>query len=298
MIDVTVVIPHFNRPKQLQRAIESVVNQDYKGKVEIIVVDDASTAFDPDKLKFKEHFKLVHNSTNQGPGYSRNVGLKLAKGNYIAFLDCDDYWKSNFLNETLGLFTDDKLPFTFSTAEVHVNNQVKETRPKVWKSYENIIDSLFINGRPWGTGGLIWNRNILVEIGGYSNYRIWEDYELELRAAIFNNKTKGTENITWVIDRGNHERIQRYNEKAKAFIKICQIILKSEFRNNQSLRFQISKKINQLIKKLGNAGHGIFILRLIPYGLFFSKQKRDFIQFALKFFLKSFKKSRKAFDVQ
>lgn len=94
---VSVIIPFYNEEKHLKRAIESVVNQTYSS-IEIILVDDGST--DKSTLYAKEfseshpNFKLII-TPNSGPGNARNIGIENVTGDYIAFLDADDYYHNN-----------------------------------------------------------------------------------------------------------------------------------------------------------------------------------------------------------
>jgi len=96
---VSVVIPTYNRYDNLMRAIKSVREQSYKN-VEIIVVNDASTEDEYSKLKDDEGFRVVNLSVNlrekynceSATGLVRDIGIKEAKGRWIAFLDDDDYW--------------------------------------------------------------------------------------------------------------------------------------------------------------------------------------------------------------
>jgi len=86
---VSVVIPTYNRPEYLKRAIRSVLDQTYSN-IEIIVVDDSS---DLNLAPLKETFPditFMKNEQNRGACYSRNRGLQEAKGTYINFLDDDD----------------------------------------------------------------------------------------------------------------------------------------------------------------------------------------------------------------
>lgn len=93
-ITVSVVIPVYNGSRLLQRAVDSTVNQ-YDG-MEVLIVDDASTdnigqvvkkyANDP-------NIRYIKNERNMGAAYSRNRGVTLARGEYIAFLDADDWWE-------------------------------------------------------------------------------------------------------------------------------------------------------------------------------------------------------------
>lgn len=88
---VSVIIPFYNEVSWLCDAVESVLNQEYTN-LEIIVINDGSPEDVTDFLskygaKIKYHYK-----TNGGPASARNIGIKMAIGEYIAFLDSDDVW--------------------------------------------------------------------------------------------------------------------------------------------------------------------------------------------------------------
>jgi glycosyltransferase involved in cell wall biosynthesis len=96
-LDVTVVIPSFNSRNTIRRAIDSVLSQTWRPR-ELIVVDDFSTdgTYEELQLLFNTEFPInavvMRNSSNLGPGLSRNIGWNSAKSNWIAFLDADDAW--------------------------------------------------------------------------------------------------------------------------------------------------------------------------------------------------------------
>jgi len=93
---VSVVIPTFNRSHYLKAAIQSVLRQTYQD-FEIIVVDDGST---DDTRKVVSSFGsrvLYFHQSNHGSPQARNVGLRLAKGKYLALLDCDDLFSTDRL---------------------------------------------------------------------------------------------------------------------------------------------------------------------------------------------------------
>jgi glycosyltransferase involved in cell wall biosynthesis len=100
---VSVVITSRNRPELLLHAIRSVTNQTYK-HIEIIVVDDCSNV-DPARIVSARYpdVKLLRNTTNGGPAYSRNRGIDHARGEIIAFLDDDDEWLPDKLDEQVRL---------------------------------------------------------------------------------------------------------------------------------------------------------------------------------------------------
>ena len=90
---VTVVIPIYNVEKYLDRCVNSIVNQTYKN-IEIILVDDGSPDNCPQMCdewaKKDERIRVVH-KLNAGLGMARNSGLEIARGEYLLFIDSDDY---------------------------------------------------------------------------------------------------------------------------------------------------------------------------------------------------------------
>lgn len=93
---VSVIVPVFNGGNSISRCIDSILSQTYV-QVELIVVDDGST---DDTLEILSHYsgkiKLIRQG-NKGPAAARNHGLAQSCGEYIAFLDSDDYWMPSFL---------------------------------------------------------------------------------------------------------------------------------------------------------------------------------------------------------
>lgn len=96
MAKVSIIVPVYNVEKYVKKCIKSLMNQTLKD-IEIIVVDDGSTdnsiSIVEELSKEDERIKIFH-KTNGGLSDARNYGLKKAKGKYIAFLDSDDYVKS------------------------------------------------------------------------------------------------------------------------------------------------------------------------------------------------------------
>ena len=95
MVKISVILPVFNGDEYIKKSIESVLNQSFND-FELIIVNDGST---DSTLNIIESFtdsriKLI-NQTNQGPGAARNIALKIAHGDYIMFLDADDWFSSD-----------------------------------------------------------------------------------------------------------------------------------------------------------------------------------------------------------
>jgi len=102
---VSVIIPTYNRAHLVGRAIRSVLNQTYQD-FEIIVVDDHSTDNTEEVVKsFNDpRIRYIRHEKNRGGSAARNTGIRAARGEYIAFLDDDDYWLPTKVEKQISLF--------------------------------------------------------------------------------------------------------------------------------------------------------------------------------------------------
>ena len=111
---ISVIIPVYNVEEYLHFCLNSILKQTYQN-FEIICIDDAST---DSSLEILEYFtqkdsrvKIIKNDYNKGPGYSRNRGLDVAQGNYISFLDADDWFSFNAFEILVKKIERDNLDF-------------------------------------------------------------------------------------------------------------------------------------------------------------------------------------------
>ena len=96
MVKVSIIIPVYNAEKYLKRCLDSVLSQTLKD-IEIICVNDGSTDNSIQILKeYGSKIKVI-NQENQGLSVARNTGLKEAKGEFVAFLDSDDYYNKEYI---------------------------------------------------------------------------------------------------------------------------------------------------------------------------------------------------------
>ncbi len=95
---ISVIVPVYNVEAYLERCVDSLINQEYQN-IEIILVDDKSTDSSPeicDNLsKTDSRIRVIHKEKNEGLGFARNTGIENANGDYIMFLDSDDYLDLN-----------------------------------------------------------------------------------------------------------------------------------------------------------------------------------------------------------
>ena len=118
---VSIILPMHNSEKYLEEAIRSVISQTYENW-ELLIIDDAST---DNSLSIARYFEscdtrihVLINDTPMGcPAIPRNVGIRRAKGRFIAFLDSDDVWLPCKLEEQLNFFTGNRIAVVYSDYE-------------------------------------------------------------------------------------------------------------------------------------------------------------------------------------
>lgn len=124
---VSVIIPVFNAEKYVAEAIRSVLSQTYKN-IELICINDKST---DNSLSILESFGnkiiLVDNEDNCGTAESRNKGIRLAQGEFLAFIDNDDVWESNKLDIQMYQFRNNPgLDVLFSYMQCFISPEISE----------------------------------------------------------------------------------------------------------------------------------------------------------------------------
>lgn len=113
--DVSVVMPLYNKGLFVGRSLSRVLHQSLRAR-EIIVVDDGSTDQGPATVQFLGRSRVtLLKQLNRGPGAARNAGASAAEGEWLAFLDADDFWQANHL-ATLA-----SMSFQFPEADVLVS---------------------------------------------------------------------------------------------------------------------------------------------------------------------------------
>ena len=145
---ISIVVPIYNVEKYLKQCIDSVINQTYKN-LEIILVDDGSTdscAYICDEYTKKdERIKVIHKK-NGGLSDARNVGLDIAKGEYVSFIDSDDYISEDFIEKMYNALIDNNAEISqCNLVKVNDNAEILEKigyidNIKIETSYEMLKD--------------------------------------------------------------------------------------------------------------------------------------------------------------
>ena len=118
-------MPYYKKNFYIEETINSIINQSYQ-KFEIILIDDELSIESSEvlkKIKKKdERIKIINNKNNLGAGESRNAGIKIAQGEYIAFCDCDDLWNRDKLKDQLYFMKNLNIDFSFTSYEIINDN--------------------------------------------------------------------------------------------------------------------------------------------------------------------------------
>lgn len=182
---VSVIIPYYNKPLTIERAVESVINQTYSNW-ELIIVDDCSE----DRLQATKMWsyypvQIFRNSQNLGAGATRQIGLQKSVGDYIAFLDADDWWSPHFLEKCLYLLVmDDHAAAAWVRSTVYTSKGEIKLRRYCEMPFTNIQETILQYTRPWQTGGILWRKSMCGEWGSLSTN---EDYQFEFSSSLKSN---------------------------------------------------------------------------------------------------------------
>ena len=117
---VSVIMPAYNAEKYIDKAIESVLNQT-DISLELIIIDDGSTDQTlsiVEKYKTYPNITILQNETNLGVATTRNKGIAIANGKYIAFLDTDDWWTADKLKKQVELIEEKQCVLTYTAREL------------------------------------------------------------------------------------------------------------------------------------------------------------------------------------
>ena len=159
-IQVSVVIPYYNRHETIDESIKSVLQQSLQPS-EIIIVDDGSqeTSFEFLIEKYGAHPLIkIFKKNNGGVSSARNMGLIESKGKYVAFLDSDDYWTTCHLENCVDLLAEQK-----TLVAAHSRFEFVFTGPQV---NDHIVNRLVSRLRPWiadscGDLNMVENRYVI-----------------------------------------------------------------------------------------------------------------------------------------
>lgn len=200
-VDVSVIIPIYNVKSYLERCVDSVINQTYKN-IEIVLVDDGSTDGSSklcDEIKLRDERIKVYHKENGGLGSARNYGFKNSKGDYILFLDSDDYIELDTIEKMIMYKEYDIVCCGFNrmdeeTKKVYSEEMINIPFDEIQIDDKNIMQTAFLSPSGWGK---LFKRELINGIEFSSNKKAIEDTLFYLEIIPKTKKIKYINEILW-----------------------------------------------------------------------------------------------------
>lgn len=263
MVDLSVIIPVYNGELLLGRCLDSILNQTTQYKYEIILVDDGSTDDSVECMKIyqerlnKESARtqnqsdfccsiVLYQQQNAGPAVARNKGVELAKGEFCAYLDADDYWLDGYIEKSVTFLKKhedcvavtvgqryDKMGVEMKKHPLFITDEEARKRFEIdfKKEYEKSnglteafeIEDFYRFWREWehvGTCSTTIRRKVLLECGGQrSGLRICEDMEFWPYLASY-GKWGMVPDVLYVSDGGAMVSLHGWAKYVKRFTNV------------------------------------------------------------------------------
>ena len=270
---ISVVIPTYNRADLIPKAIQSVLDQNYQNW-ELIIVDnysDDGTKEVIDSFKDSRISMLLHPRTGSVAA-SRNMGVLHSKGEWIAFLDSDDWWFPAKLSSVCEVIHSNPDLIYHDLQIVSGPNDEKSYRKTKSRKLKNpIFLDLLLNGNDIALSSVIVRKSILIKVNGMNEsppFFAIEDYDTWLRIAKITNlfehipKTLGA----YRLHDGNIGKINNFQYLSNALKGYLDALDRKQLRRYQSLYIYQIARGNYNDKKFNETtGDLIFVIR---YGKF------------------------------
>ncbi len=188
MEKVSVIIPTYNREKTIVRALDSVLKQTYTN-LEVLIIDDGSTDNTAEVIKEIADERVTYKvlEKNGGAAYARNVGIRMAAGEWIAFQDSDDVWYPDKIEkQILYMQAHPNYEMVYGLYQVHFENGDTVTVPMepLPKVMEGELLATLLERNVIGAPVLFGRRECIQELGGFdTSYKALEDWEFVIRFA-------------------------------------------------------------------------------------------------------------------
>mgnify|MGYP001248894923 FL=1 len=178
---VSVIIPYFKKKKFVDQSISSVLNQSYSN-IEIIIVYDDEDKSDLEYLRkiynSNKKIKIIVNKKNIGAGFSRNRGIRESKGKYVCFIDSDDIWKKEKIENQINHMRKNNYKISHTSYEI-INDKNEIIGNRKAKDFYNIKDIL--TSCDIGLSSVILEKDLINDQIQFSNLKTKEDFVLWLK---------------------------------------------------------------------------------------------------------------------
>lgn len=259
MVKISVVIPSYNHEKYIKKAIDSVLEQTYKD-FELIIIDDCSS--DKSKKIIEKYqdkkIKKLYNDKNLGAVETLNSLIEMAKGEYIALLNSDDYWEKNKLEKQVDILdSNNSIAACFTWADfIDSNNKlIIQDQPNIFqkrnRKQEEWLRYFFDYGNCLCHPSVMIRKKVYEQIGKYNKiFRQLPDYDFWVRLIKKYNIHIIEENLTHFRILENEQKNASYlNDKNKNLIIYENQLIKTKFFDGLDRRLFYKGFKDLIIKK-------------------------------------------------
>lgn len=281
---LTIVVIVYNTEKYLKDCLDSVVNQTYQN-LEIICLNDCSTDKSLEILEEyaakDERIKIITNEKNLGPGVTRNKGLDIAHGEYILFIDSDDWLDLTTCEKLISKAKENDSDVVFYSL-YKVNGDEK----KEWKQFCEVSHPLSLEDRKilikkthFSTWSKLWKLEFLIKKGiRFPNFRWAEDHKPHWMVCLLAEKVAFEPGYLYYYRRNETQATQSKDER---FIQIIDVYNEIEEYLKKEKLYSFYKK-EFIEKKFRNYDLAFFNIKIQVREEFLKKAR---ISFSDKFFL-------------
>ena len=187
------------------------------------------------------HGRILINKNNLGVAKSRNKAIKQSKGEFIAFLDSDDYWHADFLKISLKYLQHSTYTFVFSNT-IAFGTGITRNKRNFINAPNSIFPDLLVNKRSWATSACLWQKKIIGQTR-FINSRNWEDYVFDSEVALKNNKIKYIPHNLCFYDLEGDDKLSKgstgetKNERLYSVVKLFDVLKKTAWLKNKKIKF-------------------------------------------------------------
>ena len=210
---ISVIVAVYNTEEYLDRCLESLLNQTYKN-MELVIVEDCSTDSSRKllkKYKENENIKIFYNKENRGLSYSRNYGLKKSTGDFIGYIDSDDYVEPDYYEKLMRSIKDNKSDIAICDIKL-VDEQTNKIQR--CKCYTNDFDvcSVVNNGFAASACNKLFKRKN-IEKYPFAEGKVNEDIAVVIPTVIQAKKISYADTCYFYVQRGGSIQNSRFSNK-------------------------------------------------------------------------------------
>lgn len=247
-IKYSVIIPHYNILELLKRALKSIPD---RSDIQIIVIDDNSGIEKNEFYKIDSHknanFDLHISNTSKGAGGARNIGLKMAKGKWLLFLDADDFYEENAFDVFDRYIDSDFDIIYFNTKSVYSETLEPSNRFEIYMAYIALCDNVSTDriyalkcGHTVPVAKMIRKQMIDKNNILFDEVRYHNDTMFALKCAFNSRNIYVDKNVVYVVTERQNSLVKQYNENALEIRYRVQLRANKYIRDNGLKQYQSS----------------------------------------------------------